>query len=41
MQKQNNENEERVVVAMEIAGAESIPECNTKPTEISQKDRDA
>lgn len=35
----NDENEQdgqRVVVAMEIAGAESIPECNTRPTEIDQ-----
>lgn len=35
-QNNNEQDNQRVVVAMEIAGAESIPECNTRPTEIDQ-----
>lgn len=34
------EKQERTIVAMEIAGAEAIPECNTRPTEIDQSRKD-
>lgn len=35
-----NENDKSTIVAMEIAGAESIPECNTQAQEISQEKKD-
>jgi hypothetical protein len=32
-----NENDKSTIVAMEIAGAEAIPECNTQAQEIPQE----
>lgn len=32
--------DEKVVVAMEVAGAESIPMCNTSAQEIPNKESD-
>ena len=32
--------EGKTIVAMEIAGAEAIPECNTNPVEIDQTKRE-